>query len=186
MRPKLLLHTCCAPCLIGTLPKLVNNYEVIIYFYNPNIQPKAEYEHRKKEVIKYCSLKGLEFIEGPYDVKAWFEAIKKVPNYAAEPEGGKRCYECFKMRLKKTAELAVSMKINFFSTTLTLGDNKNADVINSIGTELADTHNLFFIQANYKKKGGYTKSIEESKSLSIYRQNYCGCVYSMPHLKKFK
>ncbi len=183
MKPKLLLHTCCAPCLIGTLPKLNKVYEVVVYFYNPNIHPKDEYELRKKEVIKYCSLKSLEFIEGPYDVDYWFERIRKIPNYMSEPEGGKRCYECFKLRLEKTVELALKRSIKLFSTTLTLGDNKNAGVINEIGNKLANESGLFFVQADYKKKGGYVKSIEESKRLGIYRQNYCGCVYSMPHPK---
>ncbi len=176
---KLLLHTCCAPCLIGTLSRLPKTYEPIIYFYNPNIHPKEEYIRRRDEAKKFCGDKGLAFIEGEYDVEKWFEAIKNVKNYATEPEGGKRCEECFKMRLERTAIKAVSMKIKFFTTTLTLGENKNAQVINRLGKSIGEKYNLFFLQADFKKRNGYNKSVEESKKLGIYRQTYCGCVYSM-------
>ena len=183
MKPKLLLHVCCAPCLIGTLPSLIDSYQVSVFFYNPNIHPKEEYEKRKKEVVKYCSMKDLEFIEGPYDIRRWFELIKRVPGYANGPEGGMRCMECFKMRLEKTAEKAVKLNFQFFSTTLTLGENKSSKIINQLGSEIADKYDIFFVEADYKKKGGYLFSVEESKRLGIYRQDYCGCVFSMRNKK---
>ncbi len=176
---KLLLHACCAPCLIGTLSRLSPVYEPVIFFYNPNIHPKKEYEIRKKQVVSFCRMKGLKFIEGFYDVKAWFDSVSKIPNFKDEPEGGLRCSECFRLRLEETAKKAKELGFKFFTTTLTLGANKNAELINRLGVEVAERYSLFFIQADFKKRGAYLFSIEQSKKLGIYRQSYCGCVYSL-------
>ncbi|MEM2121542.1 MAG: epoxyqueuosine reductase QueH [Candidatus Woesearchaeota archaeon] len=178
MKPKLLLHCCCAPCLITALERL-NNYDVVVFFFNPNIHPYEEYKRRLDSVIKYCSLKKVEFIKGDYDIDSWFKEIKKVKNYEREPEGGKRCASCFELRLRKTAELSVSKRIKFFSTTLTLGENKNALLINSIGKKLGGEFDIHFLELNLKKKEGARLSLEKSCECNIYRQKYCGCVYSM-------
>jgi len=160
------------------MPKL-SNYGVVVFYYNPNIHPRQEYELRKKEVIRYCDKHKIVFIEGSYDIDYWFSRIRSVPNYALEPEGGLRCEECFRIRLERTAEEARKLGIKFFSTTLTLGSNKQARTINKIGVEIAERFGLFFVQADFKKKGGQELSVKESKAMSIYRQDYCGCVFSM-------
>ncbi len=198
MKPKLLLHACCAGCLIGALTHLEKDYDITVFFYNPNIHPRKEYELRKQEAIKYCELKKLDFIEGDYDVDKWLERIMKVKDHALQPEGGKRCSECYRLRLEKTALAASEKGIGFFATTLTLGPNKKADVINSIGREIAQNSNeekgdkekssrekdaLVFVEGDFKKKNAYNISVSETKRLGIYRQHYCGCIYSMRNEK---
>jgi predicted adenine nucleotide alpha hydrolase (AANH) superfamily ATPase len=178
IKPRLMLHCCCAPCLITAIERLIN-YEPVVFFFNPNIQPYEEYKKRLESVLKYCNIKKLKLVEGDYDVDSWFRKIRKINNYEKEPEGGKRCSACFELRLEKTADLALSEGIKFFSTTLTLGENKNSQLINSIGKRLGDERGLYFVELNLKKKKGKILSLKESREHSIYRQNYCGCIYSM-------
>jgi predicted adenine nucleotide alpha hydrolase (AANH) superfamily ATPase len=177
-KPALLLHCCCAPCLITAVERL-KNYEIIVFFFNPNIHPYEEYKRRLENVRRYCNSKNITLYEGEYDIDSWFKETRKIENYEREPEGGKRCSACFELRLRKTSELAFSKEIKFFSTTLTLGENKNYGLINIIGKKLGDEPGLYFVELNLKKKNGVGLSLKKSCDCNVYRQNYCGCVFSM-------
>ncbi|MCX6710071.1 MAG: epoxyqueuosine reductase QueH [Candidatus Woesearchaeota archaeon] len=180
MKPKLLLHTCCAPCLIGTLFHLEKLYDITVFYFNPNVHPRAEYEKRKGEAIRYCALKGIPFIEGDYDAYSWLSSMMKVENHAALSEGGLRCDACFALRLEVAAAEAQKRGFSLFATTLSVGSNKKAETINRIGRNVAKKHSLTFIEGDFKKGGGMELSISECRRLGIYRQNYCGCVFSLP------
>ncbi|RLG58102.1 MAG: recombinase [Candidatus Hydrothermarchaeota archaeon] len=172
---KLMLHACCAPCATHVVKVLREKYEVIVYFYNPNIHPEEEYHLRMKNMIKLAELYDFPLIIGDYDVELWFERIK---GFEKEKEGGERCKLCFELRLEKTAKLAKELGMPIFATTLTISPHKNAEVINSIGKKIAKKYNIKFFEADFKKKNGFKKSVEESKRLNLYRQNYCGCIFS--------
>ncbi len=174
-KKKLLLHVCCAPCLVGMVDELLSEYDLTVYFYNPNIHPQAEYKHRLQEVKRFCQLKNIKLIIGEYNIKKWFSL---VVNYKHEPEGGQRCQICFKMRLEQTAKYAQANGFQYFASTLTSGRNKKAELINNFGKILAEKYNLKFLTEDWKKKGRQEKGIKICKELNIYRQNYCGCVYS--------
>ncbi|MGB9748784.1 MAG: epoxyqueuosine reductase QueH [Candidatus Woesearchaeota archaeon] len=177
-KPRLLLHCCCAPCLITAIDRL-KNYEIIVFFFNPNIHPYEEYKKRLENARNYCNLNSIKFYEGEYDIDLWFKEIKKIKDYDKEPEGGKRCSACFKVRLKKTADFALSKNIKFISTTLTLGENKNSKLINRVGKNLAEEKGINFVEINLKKQEGFKFSVKKCKECNIYRQNYCGCVFSI-------
>ena len=170
MKPKILLHVCCAPCSTQSIEELKKDYDVTLFFYNPNIHPKEEYEKRLNEAKKISKILGLPLIEGEYDKDAWLEAVKGFEN---EPENGKRCAICYEFRLKKSSEKAKDF--DFFTTTLTISPHKNSEVINEIGSKI----NHKFLKKNFKKKDGFRKSIELSKKHNLYRQDYCGCIYSL-------
>jgi predicted adenine nucleotide alpha hydrolase (AANH) superfamily ATPase len=172
---RLLLHACCAPDLTHPLQILRDKYEVYVYFYNPNIHPTEEYLKRLDDARRLCKLWGFPLIEGEYDKERWFSLAEE---YKEEPEGGKRCNVCFRMRLEKTAQLARKRGYDMFGTTLTISPHKNAMLINKIGSEIGEKYGVPFLEANFKKKEGFKKSVEWSKRLRLYRQNYCGCVYS--------
>lgn len=174
-KPKILLHICCAPCSTHVINTLKKDYNVTGFFYNPNIHPKREYIQRAKEMNKLLQKMDIRTIEGEYDLKEWYKATKGFEN---EPEGGKRCEICFRMRLKKTAELAKDKGFQSFTTTLTIGPQKNAKMINDIGIELSTFYNIEFLQADFKKKDGFKKSVELSKKYDLKRQEYCGCIFS--------
>ncbi|MFQ5974873.1 MAG: epoxyqueuosine reductase QueH [Candidatus Hydrothermarchaeales archaeon] len=174
-RPRLLLHICCAPCSTHVIDTLKENYDITCFFYNPNIQPKEEYILRSGEMEGLAQKMGVATLEGDYDVGEWFKAIKGLED---EPEGGKRCEICFRIRLEKTAEFAMDHGFQCFTTTLTIGPQKDAKLINSIGDELSRRYNVEFHQANFKKKDGFKKSVELSKRYGLLRQNYCGCIFS--------
>ncbi len=171
---KLLLHSCCAPCLTHPLTELQKDFEVVLFFYNPNIQPRAEYDIRLTEAKKYCHGK-CEILEGNYDPEVWFEKIKGFEN---EPERGARCRICYEMRLAKTAELAAKSSFQFFATTLSISPHKNSDWLNEIGRELSSKYGVKFLESNWKKCDGFKKSLELSAAANLKRQNYCGCVFS--------
>ncbi len=171
-----LLHVCCAPCSTVPIERLQEEYEVIGYFYNPNIYPDEEYRFRAEEMRKYFNKRGLEYIIGSFDKEDWYSATAGLEK---EPEGGKRCEVCFRFRLQNTAETAAERKIPFFTTTLTLSPHKNNEIINSIGEELALKHGVKFIAENFKKKDGFKRSSEICREEQMYRQNYCGCVFSI-------
>jgi len=172
---KFLLHVCCSVCSAGTISQLNNEFNLTCYFYNPNIHPEEEYNARLADTEKYCNKMDIPFFEGPYDKDAWFTAIKGLED---EPEGGARCTKCFYMRLANVAEYASKNKFDIFGTTLTIGRNKKAEIINPIGVLLAKRFGIEFFEADFKKKGGQQQADEISKHEHLYRQNYCGCVFS--------
>ncbi|MBC7332945.1 MAG: epoxyqueuosine reductase QueH [Actinobacteria bacterium] len=149
--------------------------EVTFYFYNPNIHPKKEYIRRLKDVIAISKKYNIPLITGRYEVKKWFDLTK---NFEQEPEGGKRCTLCYRERLDKTARTAKKLKFDLFGTTLTISPHKDHNTINAIGKELESEKNITYYSSNFKKKDGFKKTIKLSKSLNIYRQHYCGCIYS--------
>lgn len=174
---RLLLHTCCAPCSPYVVALLQREFEVIAFFYNPNIHPLEEYQHRLKEIKQLCKKAGIELITGNYDVDQWFHLTRGMEN---EKEGGKRCKLCYQMRLEKAVSVAKKNSCSHFTTTLTVSPHKKAAVINQIGSELQKGCSITFYEADFKKHDGFKKSCELSKEYGSYRQNYCGCIYSMP------
>jgi len=155
---------------------LLKEYQVTLFFYNPNIHPEEEYVRRLKEVQGWSNKIGLELIEGEYNHQNWQEAIKGLE---AEREGGKRCIICYSLRLEKIAELASKQGYNSFATTLTISPHKKAENINPIGQKLAEEYQLEFIARDWKKQDGYKHACELSKAEGFYRQSYCGCEYSV-------
>lgn len=172
---KMLLHSCCGPCSTQVIEVLKNDYQLTIYYYNPNIDTEEEYLHRLSEEKRYCKEVGIEVVEDGYDANEFLVAVKGLEK---EREGGARCPVCFKLRLKKTAEKAKKDGFDCFGTTLTVSPHKNAEIINAIGLEVGKEKGIEFIEGNYKKQDGYKKSIELSKKFNLYRQNYCGCSFS--------
>ncbi len=176
MAKQLLLHACCAPCSIAIIDELKNQYDLTVLFYNPNIFPKNEYEKRKAEVIRVCDEWSVPFIDLDYEHESWKKAIAGMEG---EPESGKRCAVCFASRLKRTAEYAKENNIKIFASSLTSGRNKNADIIGGIGKRLADEFGLEFLDENWKSKGRQEKGQKLTSERGIYRQNYCGCEFSL-------
>lgn len=176
---KLLLHACCAPCSSAVLERIGNFFEISILYYNPNITEKEEYEKRIVEIKKLISMihpkYKVSLIEGDYNPEKFFEMAKGLEK---EPERGKRCYKCYEMRLEETAKIAEKLGFNHFATTLTLSPHKNSNWINEIGEELTKKYNTNYLYSDFKKKNGYKRSIELSKKYNLYRQDYCGCIYS--------
>lgn len=172
---KLLLHICCAPCSTEVLERLTVEHDVTAFFYNPNIHPADEYLSRLKELERFSSEKKLKLLKADYDVDEWFDTVKNLED---EPEGGRRCEKCFRLRLEKTAERAVEKGFEGFTTTLTISPHKNSNLINDVGKEIETRYPIKFLASDFKKHNGYNKSVEHSKQHGMRRQNYCGCVYS--------
>lgn len=177
--PTLLLHSCCAPCSSYVIEYLSRHFKITVFYYNPNISPDNEYRYRadeQKRLIESMPLENpVKFLEGEYNPNDFFEASKGLEN---EPEGGARCAKCFNMRLSKTAEIAQQGNYDYFTTTLTISPLKNAQIINNIGKELSNKYKVPYLLSDFKKKNGYKRSIVLSKEYNLYRQNYCGCVFS--------
>ncbi|MDD5547828.1 MAG: epoxyqueuosine reductase QueH [Candidatus Pacebacteria bacterium] len=174
---KILIHTCCAVCGAYLTEVLKADYEPVIFFYNPNIHPREEYEKRKESAVKLAEIYKAEFVEGDYDDKNWTDKIKGLEG---EKEGGKRCTVCFEMRLQKTAEEAKRRGIKYFATTLAVSPYKNEKLINEIGQRIAKENGLEFITINSAdKKDIWDKSRKLAKDFNFYHQNYCGCTYSI-------
>ncbi len=173
---KILLHICCAPCATHCINLLKNlGYEVVGFFYNPNIHPPKEYERRKAELEKIRKYFEIDVIEWKYDVENWFKYIK---GYEKEREGGKRCELCIKMRLEETAKYARMKGFDAFTTTLTISPWKNSKKIFEIGRKISEKYNIRFLEIDFKKNDGFKKSVELSKRYNMYRQKYCGCIFS--------
>lgn len=172
---KLLLHSCCAPCSTAVIERLINDYNITIYYYNPNIDSSVEFYHRLEEEKRYCKEKNIDVIEDGYDENQFLSQVKGLEN---EKEGGARCPVCFKLRLKKTAEKAKELGFDIFTTTLSVSPYKNAEILNEIGKTVANEVGIEYLEANFKKKDGYKRSIELSRQYNLYRQNYCGCKFS--------
>ena len=176
---ELLLHACCAPCSSAVLERLSNFFKITIFYYNPNITNKDEYHKRVLEVKKFISefktKYAISFIEGKYDPDRFFAISKGLEN---EPERGRRCYKCYKLRLEETARVASSLCYRNFCTTLTLSPYKNSNWLNEIGSELNKKYESNYLYSDFKKKNGYKRSIELSHEYNLYRQDYCGCIFS--------
>jgi hypothetical protein len=177
--PTLLIHACCAPCSSYVLEYLSQYFNIKILFYNPNINPESEYRYRLNEeqrLISEMSFKNkVELIKGDYVPEDFFSAVK---GFEYEPEGGKRCEVCFRLRLEETARYCKEFNADYFATTLTISPLKNAEKINRIGEEVAEKYGVKYLPSDFKKKNGYKRSIELSKEYDLYRQNFCGCVFS--------
>ena len=175
----LLLHACCAPCSSAVLERIGNIFEITIFYYNPNITEKEEYQKRIEEIKKLISYLHpkypIKLIEGNHEPDKYLNTIKGLED---EPERGKRCYKCYKLRLEETAKIAEKLNIPYFCTTLTLSPHKNSNWINEIGMNLNEKYKPTYIYSDFKKKNGYKRSIELSKEFNLYRQDYCGCIYS--------
>jgi predicted adenine nucleotide alpha hydrolase (AANH) superfamily ATPase len=174
-KPKLLVHICCAPDALYVMGLLNTDYDVSGFFYNPNIFPRKEYELRLEETQRVAKTLEFELIEGPFDDTRWFELTAK---FKAEPEKGRRCDVCYSMRLKKTAETGVKLGFDIFTTVMSLSPWKKAAVMNKTGKMFGCRYGIKFLEANFKKKDGFKKSVERSKHHGLYRQDYCGCLYS--------
>jgi len=173
--PKMLMHVCCATCAGYPIQLLSEDYNITMFFFNPNIQPLEEYQRRLNNVERLSEISGIPLIAGPYDPEIW---LKQVEGLEDEPEGGKRCNICFDVRLGKTADMARDKKMDIFSTTLSISPHKNVNVINGIGKALSVNAGIKYYTADLKKKDGFKKANEISRSYGFYRQKYCGCVYS--------
>lgn len=172
----LLLHSCCAPCSSACLERLKDTFAVTVLYYNPNIDEESEYEKRKAEQIRFLRETGwADFLDCDHDVQSFFAAAKGMEE---EPERGARCYRCYRLRLEKTAEIAVKNGFSWFGTTLTLSPYKNAEWLNEIGEELGGRYALNYLFSDFKKKGGYHRSIQLSREYGLYRQDFCGCKFS--------
>ena len=179
-KPTLLLHSCCGPCSTQVLTYLCPFFNITVLYYNPNIEPIEEYIKRKNEQIRFIkefNHDNINFLDCDYDNENYEELIKGLEK---EPERGKRCYVCYRMRMEKTASTAKDNGYDYFCTTLSVSPYKNALWINEIGRELEDKYKVKWLYSDFKKKDGYKKSILLSQKYNLYRQNYCGCVYSKP------
>ncbi|MFB0564947.1 MAG: epoxyqueuosine reductase QueH [Candidatus Aminicenantaceae bacterium] len=174
-KSRILVHICCAPDALYVMSILKEDYDISGYFYNPNIHPQDEYQLRLEETRKVAQELNFELYEEVYDESRWFELTKK---YKDEPEKGRRCDICYALRLEKTARKASELGSDIFTTIMSLSPWKKADVLNRIGLMFANRYKIDFLEANFKKKDGFKKSIEMSRCHKLYRQNYCGCIYS--------
>jgi hypothetical protein len=188
-KPKLLLHSCCGPCSTSVVERLAAEYDITLFFYNPNITEPEEYAKRITGEIQYLqcynrSVKnedGIELLEGGYDPDAFRNAVAGLEE---EPEGGARCMVCYKLRISHTAQVAKEKGFDAFSTTLSVSPHKNHSWICQIGRELATDQKPFFLGDDFKTNGGYQRSVELAKEIGLYRQNYCGCEFSKNEQRK--
>lgn len=186
-KPSLLLHVCCAPCSSYVLEYLSEFFDITVFFYNPNITSEKEYDYRIDEaerLLREMPLKGnVKFSEGRYDANEFFAVTKGLEK---EPEGGERCLKCYELRLREAAEYAKYKKFDYFTTTLSISPYKNAEKLNCIGSSFADEYGVKYLFSDFKKRNGYKRSIELSAEYGLYRQDYCGCIYSELEMKRRK
>lgn len=175
VKSKLLLHICCAPDATVAVERLKDEYDIGVYFYNPNIHPESEYHKRAEEMQNLAPQLGVKYFIGQYESELWFGLTKGLES---EPEKGRRCKVCFHMRIKRTAQFAQEHGYDFFATVLTVSPHKDAELINTLGSEIAEQTGVKYLESNFKKKDGFKRSIELSHQFGLYRQDYCGCVYS--------
>ncbi len=178
--PRLLLHSCCAPCSSYVLEYLSEYFSVTVFYYNPNIFPAEEYEKRVKEqealILRLPAKHRISFLEGPYEQERFYEMAKGLE---LEPEGGERCFRCYHLRLLEAAQMARAGAFDYFTTTLSISPLKDAEKLNEIGEKLAREYGVAYLNSDFKKRNGYKRSIELSREYGLYRQDYCGCVYSL-------
>ena len=177
--PRLLLHSCCAPCSSHCIAYLSDYFKITVFYYKTNISSEEEYRKRVKEQIRvineYPAKYKVDFIEGDYDTESFYNMAKGLEDCR---EGGERCFKCYELRLRKTAQTASMNNYDYFTTTLTISPLKNSVKLNEIGLNMAEEYNVEYLVSDFKKKEGYKHSIELSKEYNLYRQNYCGCAYS--------
>ena len=183
--PRLFLHSCCAPCSSYVLEYLSDYFEITDFFYNPNIEPEEEYRHRESELTRLISEMNLRhpvhFEAGRYDPSEYHEAVKGLEHIH---EGGERCFACYRLRMEEAAKHAAEGGYDYFTTTLSISPLKNASKINEIGQELETLYGVKHLPSDFKKKGGYQRSIQLSKKHGLYRQDFCGCVFSKHEREK--
>lgn len=177
--PKLLIHSCCGPCSSYILEYLSNYFKIVLFYYNPNIYPQEEYfkrlDEQKQIINKINSINKIELIEGEYDTKKYYKVIKGMENMR---EGSQRCFNCYEFRLIEAAKICKEFNMDYFVTTLSISPYKNAEKINEIGNRIGEEFGVKYLSSDFKKKGGYQRSIVLSKEWNLYRQDYCGCVFS--------
>lgn len=184
-KKQIMLHSCCGPCSTAVIQRLIEHYDVSVFYFNPNITDAAEYLLRKSEQIRFlnefCESAGKEIklIEGDYNPDVYYNAVEGMEQ---EPEGGLRCAVCFRLRLEETARQAKSRGYDCFDTTLTVSPHKSFKVISEIGSALEKEYGIAYLKGDYKKQDGYKRSIEMSKTYGLYRQHYCGCEFSEAHV----
>lgn len=183
--PTLLMHSCCAPCSSYCLEYLSNYFDITVFYYNPNIYPSNEYDERiseQKKIIDNINAKNsIKLIEGSYDTELFYRTIKGLEN---EDEGGMRCHKCYQLRLEEAAKLASSFNFDYFTTTLTISPQKDSHILNYYGNEAGNKYDVKYLNTDFKKKNGYKRSVEITKELGIYRQDYCGCIFSKRAMEK--
>ncbi|MBQ1401172.1 MAG: epoxyqueuosine reductase QueH [Firmicutes bacterium] len=190
-KPVVFLHSCCGPCSTAVTERLYDDYKIDVFFFNPNITDEEEYNRRKgaqEDFIQSFNEEHqgearVDFIEGDYDPERFFCAAKGLED---EPEGGRRCAECFRLRLEETAREAKERNCGFFATTLTVSPHKDYETISAIGNELSEKYGVAFLDMCFRKKGGYQRSIELSKQYGLYRQDHCGCVFAREAQEKYR
>lgn len=184
--PKLLLHSCCAPCSSAVLEYLSQYLSITVFYYNPNIFPEAEFLHRideQKRLIEQLPVKNkISFVERGWHPDRFYDAVKGLEHIR---EGGKRCFACYRLRLEESAKLAAELGYDYFTTTLSISPYKNAPKLNEIGEELAEKYGVKHLPSDFKKKNGYKRSVELSAEYGLYRQDYCGCVFSKKEREEF-
>ncbi|HBA97093.1 MAG TPA: hypothetical protein DCZ23_03195 [Lachnospiraceae bacterium] len=177
--PSLLMHSCCAPCSSYCLSYLVKYFSITVLYYNPNISPEEEYYKRVAEqqrLIRELPVENkISFVEGKYEPLKFFKMAEGLEDM---PEGGERCFKCYEMRQREAAEYASLHGFDYFTTTLSISPHKNAQVLNETGLRLGEEYGVRYLVSDFKKKGGYQKSIQYSREYCLYRQNYCGCIFS--------
>lgn len=174
-RPRLLLHSCCGPCSSYVLEYLSAFFDITVLFYGPNIQPESEYLLRLAHQRRVLERFGVGIMECTYDGGAFTRAVRGLES---EPEGGERCTECFRLRLEETAKRAAEAGFEYYCTTLTVSPHKDAQRINALGAEIGERYGVKWLPSDFKKRGGYQRSIELAREMELYRQDYCGCLYS--------
>ncbi len=178
--PTLFLHSCCAPCSSYVLEFLSQYFKITVFYYNPNIYPDEEYYHRVKEqqefIRRFPAKHPIDFVEGDFDKDAFYTAVKGMEQLS---EGGERCFICYELRLRESAKYAKERGMDYFCTTLSISPLKNAEKLNEIGARLAEEYGVSYLPSDFKKKNGYKRSVEISREYGMYRQDYCGCVFSM-------
>jgi len=179
-KPSILLHSCCGPCSSYVVTYLLQWFEITVLYYNPNIYPESEYDHRLAEQARLLQALGVPLLQIAYDHQEFLDCVR---GFEGEPEGGARCAKCFELRLQKTYELAAAEGFDYFATTLTVSPHKNAVVINRTGENIAamaqEQGSPLWLPSDFKKRDGYKKSIELSKQYELYRQEYCGCEFAI-------
>ncbi len=176
-RPRLLLHCCCAPCSTAVIERLAQRFDITLYYYNPNIDTLEEHDLRARELLRLAGDSGLTkgAVTVPYDPEAYLAAVRGLEQ---EREGGGRCERCFALRIRQSARYAAEQGFDYFTTTLSISPMKSAALLNRLGERIAAEEGVAFLQADFKKRGGYLRSTQLSKQYGIYRQDYCGCAFS--------
>lgn len=179
--PSLLLHSCCAPCSSYVIEYLSNYFKITVFYYNPNIYPDEEYHKRVEEqrrfLAEFPTKYPISYQVGEFEKERFYQVVK---GHEGDREGEMRCFLCYRLRLEKSAKLAKSLGLDYFTTTLSISPMKNAHKLNEIGEELGEEYKIPYLISDFKKRNGYKRSVELSKEYQMYRQDYCGCVYSIP------